>query len=729
MKLPEELLAKSRKNGGASLMQHTQHVIHAIEHLASCLQMDPQLAKAGAALHDCGKAHPKFQATLRESDGEKVFETAFEKRMWDFPHRHEYASLLLLPCFPKQDWPQLMELVVAHHKSLADKKSERGFLDFLGKRGAFQNHSKDIEQWVPKAASMLQSLGYNCVVPTKEECTQAWEYASDFAWACQQKMEWSPWRGLLMAADHFASAIGNRTYEETEKLFKIPDLSVFDPTMPGGTLFPLSDIPANDVRPHTLVVAPTGAGKTNFLMRRCKGKRVFYTLPFQASINAMWHRFKAMMPEENVRLLHAASPLELKKQDAATFEEELPLHGLPGASVKVLTPHQLATVIFGLPGFESVMLDLHGAAIILDEIHTYSDVSRSMVLEIVKVLLKLDCNIHIGTATMPQVMYDELLAILGGPEHTYEIALGKEALISYNRHLVYKQEDWDCIYALMGEAMQQEEKVLIVCNTVKQAQAIFARLKEVYGEYAHMLIHSRFRRKDRADKEQKLRDEFEGKNGDGYRPCWVVATQVVEVSLDISFDRMITACAPLDALIQRFGRINRRRTQAALGQLKPVHVIAPQGSQLPYADDVVAKTFELLPENGQVLEEATLQAMLNEVYPELPQSPDITAHLVWQDGQFKLPLLHNQPSSVLQDTLEISSAACILEEDRDVYENAPWDERAALEIPVSMKAIWWSAKKNNYLQSAAGTKPFIVPQPASEHEEHGLLLREYDSFL
>ncbi len=109
------------------------------------------------------------------------------------------------------------------------------------------------------------------------------------------------------------------------------------------------------------------------------------------------------------------------------FEEEYPLHGLVGSAVKVLTPHQLAAIVFGLLWFETVMLDLQGAAVVLDEIHTYSDVSRSMVFEIVKVLLKLNCSIHIGTATMPTAMYQELLGLLR-KENTYQVALPSSQL-------------------------------------------------------------------------------------------------------------------------------------------------------------------------------------------------------------------------------------------------------------------------------------------------------------
>ncbi len=254
------------------------------------------------------------------------------------------------------------------------------------------------------------------------------------------------------------------------------------------------------------------------------------------------------------------------------------------------------------------------------------------------------------------------------------------------------------------------------------------KFQELLSEYAHMLVHSRFRRKDRAKKERRLREEFEGKNG-GHRPCWVVATQVVEVSLDISFDRMITACAPIDALIQRFGRINRRRTLQALGKQKPVHVVAPEGNQRPYDTAVVQKTFALLPDEGKILEEPSLQALLDGVYPKLPEAVSIAEHLIWRGDEFRLPPLCNRSASVLQDTLDISSASCILESDREAYESGDWKERPELEIPVSYSAIGWAVRDKHYLQLEKGSRPFVIPQPEGEHIELGLILHDYDSFL
>lgn len=728
------ILAKSIANGGITLLEHTRHVMECLKYIGPNfgITCDSVLTKA-AAIHDLGKAHPAFQWKLRTADGVETPISLFEKRQFNFPHRHELSSILFLPAFSQDDWDVLIELVVAHHKSVIDDKSHRGLLDLVGACGServFRDHASRWYEWSPAALQVLSELGFPGEPIHEEEAHNAWEYVVEYCSSeVNSSRRWSAWRGALMAADHFASAMLERSGAEVRKLFQIPDLTAFHCEDHTNILFPLSAKSATDRRPHTLLVAPTGAGKTNFLMRRCAGKRVFYTLPYQASINAMWLRFKAMLPDTNIRMQHAASRLVLKEEDPDRFEEEYPLHGLPGASVKVLTPHQLATVILGLPGFESVILDIRGSAVILDEIHTYADVSRSMVLSIVRTLLKLDCSIHIGTATMPKAMYTELLSLLGGPEQTYQVSLDVSELETYNRHRVYKLSGWEDVTPVLTEAMEQNDKVLIVCNTVQKAQQVYMALTEQFGEYPHLLIHSRFRRKDRAEKERRLREEFEGNAGNGCRPCWVVATQVVEVSLDISFDRMITECAPLDALVQRFGRINRRRSLKTLNTLRPVYVIKPHGDQRPYKRAIVQSTFDILPDNGDVLEEVSLQDKLNAVYPTLPEEVNISAHLVWRGDEFLLPPLCNQSAVVLVDTLEIASATCILESDLGEYERMSWDKRAELEIPVSFNAIRQVAGNMHYPQLEIGSRPFVVPQHEHNHTEIGLRFEDYDSFL
>src|SRR5690606_37790795 len=129
------------------------------------------------------------------------------------------------------------------------------------------------------------------------------------------------------------------------------------------------------------------------------------------------------------------------------------------------------------------------------------------------------------------------------------------------------------------------------------------------------------------------------------RPCLVIATQVVEVSLDISFDRMITMCAPLDSLIQRFGRVNRRRTRQTIGKFKPVHVIAPSGSALPYKSEILKSSFDQLPSKGELLRERDIQNKIDAVFPTI-DSKEIDVHLKYKNGKMLLKELTDNRKSV-----------------------------------------------------------------------------------
>ncbi|MFO8232169.1 MAG: hypothetical protein R6U20_05830 [Longimonas sp.] len=74
------------------------------------------------------------------------------------------------------------------------------------------------------------------------------------------------------------------TQDKARQLYQAPTLEGYrhgHAPYTASDLYPLSQIDTDDPRPHTLVVAPTGAGKTNFLLARCQ-RRVFYTLPFTA---------------------------------------------------------------------------------------------------------------------------------------------------------------------------------------------------------------------------------------------------------------------------------------------------------------------------------------------------------------------------------------------------------------------------------------------------------------
>ncbi|MCB0534608.1 MAG: CRISPR-associated helicase Cas3' [Saprospiraceae bacterium] len=714
-----EPLAKSKENGGLTLLQHTQHVVAAIEKFAAELGFSVEMARKGAILHDLGKAHPHFQNKIQQLPQPREFER-FRT------HRHELSSLGFLPLFPKEEWNTLIDLVVAHHKSAKGDPKGFGILDFADEApDALDFHLRHWDTWSPAGLWVAEQFGLEVKSISVIEATNALRYAVDY---CERRPRgWSNWKGLLRAADHFASAFNHEVSVVLKKTFKTPNLNWFRADNRQHKLYPLSTTNADDPRPHTLVVAPTGAGKTDFLLRRCKG-RVFYTLPFQASINSMFDRIKSAVKEFSseddfdVRLLHSTSRLKVKGEQV-----EQTLQPLVGAGVKVLTPHQIASIVFGTSGFETVMLDLRGADVILDEIHTYTEWSGAMVHEIVRALLRLDCRVHIGTATIPMALYQKLLDLVGGSEQVYEVRLPDSVLETFNRHTIFKELNAPKrVHEILKKAFADDERVLLIHNTVKAAQAAYQNWKAEFPDVEIMLIHSRFRRKDRYRLEKTLTEDFNDRTKPSFSPCLVISTQVVEVSLDISFDRMITECAPLDALIQRFGRVNRVRNVTTIGNLKPVHVLAPEGSARPYKMEVLERSFGQLP-NGGGLRESEIQGKIDEVYPTV-EGREIDIHLIFVNGNYKMQELVHYPKSVIVDALEIESATCILESDRADYENGNWETRIGLEIPVAWSTLKWSAKKYVQLEDI-GSYPFVIPQSETEHEEIGLILHESDKFL
>lgn len=685
----DHILAKGEQNGKTPLTQHLSEVAKLAEIIALNLGLDTSIARRGAILHDIGKASTLFQQILSKNF----------QRPPGFVFRHEIASLFFISLLNEDEKYPIIDMIVAHHKSIYSDTGGKGILDLLENDSECLNrHLKGFETWSKDALSILASFGFKTESITLHQAEANFFEVVDY---CESKAYgYSQWKGVLIASDHLASAMCGYSDSLLERLFVLPDLSYYHSRK--SDLYPLSLLSTDDERLHTLVTAPTGAGKTDFLIRRCKG-RVFYTLPFQASINAMYERIKEDLKDTtaDVRLLHAASSIKLKN---GKVEEKI-LQRHIGASVKVLTPHQMASLVFGTKGYEAMIVDLNGCDVILDEIHTYSETTQAIVLKIVEILCNLGCRIHIGTATMSTVLYNRLIDILGGKENTYEVSLSDEVLNTFDRHIIHKADSIESLKSIIDVAIGQNQKILIVCNQVKRAQKLYESLSEKYPYMQKMLVHSRFKRGKRSQLENDLRNIYNKSS----EACLVVSTQVVEVSLDISFDLMITECAPIDALIQRFGRINRIRTKDTIGHYKPIYVLQPpteKNDSLPYGLEVLQRTFDALP-NGELMKEMYVQKLIDLVYPSI-QFVDIDLSAVFNEGKWKIKELWHNSKSALLETLDIDSVTCIEETDRVYYDTAPYEEQAKLEIPVSYSSVGY----RNLDKSKEGSHPFVIPGKA-----------------
>jgi len=695
------LLAKSPENGNVTLVEHTEHVLAAAEKLAEYSGLDDKgraTAWWGAILHDMGKANPIFQRRLK-----------VRRDLTEDPYRHELGSLFFIPLVPPELQDEVVDMIAAHHRSTEKDARGQGIVDFYEDyestpRGGkvFEMHAAGWEAWSEDVYQILGYFGIKTRVISREEAHEVFYDAVEYCRVKQRNCSF--WKGLLVASDHLASSVNAQIYSVLERSFSIPDLSWYHSDERRNDLYPLSTVGVDDARPHTLVTAPTGAGKTDFLMRRCNG-RVFYMLPFQASINAMFERFLATVPgEDAVRILHAASRLILANPKNKSWTERA-VQDKAGAPLKVLTPYQVASIAFGTRGYEAMLVDIQNCDVILDEIHTYADVSRAIVLRVIEVLKHHGCRLHIGTATMPSELKEKVLALLG-KENTYEVSLSEPQLDTFDRHIIYKALDLESTFPIIADALADGKKVLMVMNQVKRAQQLFEQATELFPDVPAMLIHSRFMRGQRATLEKRLKQEFDEKDG----ACLVVSTQVVEVSLDISFDLMVTEAAPLDSLIQRFGRVNRRRGETALGQYKPIYVIAPYENakdSLPYNHELVQKSFAAL-KDGEVLREREVQTLIDGVF-ENAKDTSIDLMSIFQNGQWKQKELTHRPKSVLIEAMEIEAACCIRQSDKYTYKDGNFEQRTNLEIPVPFKAIGFRGLEQ---VKKCGSNPFIVPDNA-----------------
>ncbi|MFW6243037.1 MAG: CRISPR-associated helicase Cas3', partial [bacterium] len=686
--------------------------------------LDENVAELGAILHDIGKASPIFQERLSD---DYIYSPN------DKPYRHEISSLSFISLFPLKYYHSLIDMVISHHKSIVNDRRVRGFVDLIddeddgyGFDEVVEMHLKDFESWAPIVIDILECFGIERKETTKEEAIGNLRYINKYVnEEILGNIDYSPWKGLLMGADHFASAVHKNTNWLIKPLFKKPNLSYYDSEKRKSPLFPLSQKKSISPKPHTIVTACTGAGKTDYLLRRCRG-RVFYTLPFTASINSMFIRILKDVENENkfisnnIRVLHSSSKLVEKRG----IRQLKLIQSKFGASLEVLTPHQLASIVFGVNGYESKILDLSGCDIILDEVHVYKDKMQGIVVKIIEMLVHFGCKIHIGTATMPTSLYDNIINVLG-KENTHQVRLTRKEMRSFDRHKIFKLKNKDVdnnVLNIVDKHIKNNEKVLIVRNRVRNAQETYDRIINRYPDIPILLLHSRFKRGER----NRLELELEMWNKWIDKPCIVISTQVVEVSLDISFDTMITDCAPIDSLIQRFGRVNRLRTIHTMGKYKPIYILSPpdEGEKreaMPYNLKTLRKTFEVLPDR-KILREYKLQSYIDEVYPDI-KITDINSEAIFSNGKFSsLNKLEHRSKSKLFEELGIMSTNVILQSDIETYKNSNSEERTMLEIPV----IYYSIEKM-YLPQLEDypNKPYILDN-GYYNQVKGLDLNNYD---
>ncbi|MFE0422120.1 CRISPR-associated helicase Cas3' [Streptomyces sp. NPDC058953] len=348
---------------------------------------------------------------------------------------------------------------------------------------------------------------------------------------------------------------------------------------------------------HLVLVAPTGSGKTEAGLAWAAGQmatmsglpRVVWTLPYKASLNAIRRRFAdSLIPapgerKADIGLLHgtvaqtlltealeddcaAGDPqTEPTSDQARKARAQANAMRLFAHRLRVATPHQLLSGAVAGPTYSSVLLEQANALFVLDELHAYEPDTFGRLCAAMRLWERLGSRFAVLSATLADTMVQ---IIEESVEQRVTVHRAPAGTSPVRHHLVLDERPVDApesVERLRGQ-LREGHSVLVVANTVARAQDLFEQLADDArearpgGPSAALLLHSRFKNGDRdAIEKALLRRHPERRDGDpARRGGLVVATQVVEVSLQLDFDRGAVECAPVEAVAQRAGRVNRR---------------------------------------------------------------------------------------------------------------------------------------------------------------------------
>lgn len=498
-----------------------------------------------------------------------------------------------------------------------------------------------------------------------------------------------------------------------------------------------------------ILEAPMGCGKTEAALAAserldskfdCGG--IFFGLPTQATANGIFSRLvkwaeartKETDISESIRLAHGMAELNeyyrnlFRNTDKDSLIEDdengnLIVHSwFNGKKQALLANFVIGTVdqlLMASLAKKHVMLrqlGLAGKVVILDECHAYDAYMNRFMDRTLQWLGSYGTPVIILSATLPSKRRRELIRAYldgGAPqsdknwEDSSEYPLltwtdgdtvkQESAEIEEDRkHPVYVRKlPNDRIIDCLKENLSDGGYAGVIVNTVRASQLLFDDLKNSFPEADIRLFHSQFLAPARAEKEEKLL-QLLGRNAPRKigEKVIIVGTQVLEQSLDLDFDMLITELCPMDLLLQRIGRLHRHKDHdldrpEKLKKAQCFVLPASEAAHKIYADWLLKTTEKLLPEEISIPDD--ISKLVQAAYEE-PKDTTLKNSKVYQNYLDKIKNKKNKASlfqiiDPAPDDLDLFEYNSIVELWSRKAPDLQWDTEAEATVRDGMDSL------------------------------------------
>ena len=335
---------------------------------------------------------------------------------------------------------------------------------------------------------------------------------------------------------------------------------------------------------NIIAIAQTGMGKTEAGLLWISDNKGFFILPIRTAINAIYDRTKKYISsyggnlEEQLGLLHSSSLEYLllqseddkyddkdeyidKKEDKEIIEYEKIAKQL-SLPINVSTIDQLFDFVYKYPAYELKLTTLSYSKIVIDEIQMYGPDLLAYLVYGLERIVEQGGKVEILTATLPPFVKELLSKSI-----KFKIKEGgfTDNSKRHNLKILDKRIDSNdiCDKYMENEKLNKSNKILVVCNSITQAQNLYEEISDILGNKNLHILHSKFIKGQRLSKESEIIEfgktykDNKSNELDKQSGIWI-STSIVEASLDIDFDYLFTELQDLNSLFQRLGRCNRK---------------------------------------------------------------------------------------------------------------------------------------------------------------------------